>query len=159
MFGGKKKKPIKGPKVSTVLGAESEICGDLTFRGGLHVDGTVRGNVIAAEGADAMLILSNEGHVEGEVRVPRVVLNGEVVGDVYATEYLELAPQARVSGNVYYKLLEMAMGAEVNGSLVHQTEEEPAALLSYEQQSKKTESPAKKPETPMVETAEVSANT
>ncbi|MCW9056085.1 MAG: polymer-forming cytoskeletal protein, partial [Gammaproteobacteria bacterium] len=59
------------------------------------------------------------GNIEGEVRVPYVVLNGEVTGDVYAAERVELSSRAQVSGNVYYNLLEMAMGAEVNGSLVH----------------------------------------
>ena len=32
---------------------------------------------------------------------------------------MERAPKARVSGNVYYTLVEMAVGAEVNGSLKH----------------------------------------
>jgi cytoskeletal protein CcmA (bactofilin family) len=42
--------------------------------------------------------------------------------------HIELAPQARVKGNVYYSLIEMAMGAEVNGSLVHRSESEPPKL-------------------------------
>jgi cytoskeletal protein CcmA (bactofilin family) len=66
--------------------------------------------------------VSERGLVEGEIRVPNIVLNGSVVGDVYATEHIELAAQARVTGNVYYRLIEMARGAEVNGNFVHVAE-------------------------------------
>lgn len=109
----------KATKIETLIGNTIEVRGDLVFTGGLHVDGKVVGNVIAEEGSSSMLILSDHGSIEGEVRVPYVVLNGEVIGDVYATERVELSGKAQVNGNVYYNLLEMAMGAEVNGSLVH----------------------------------------
>lgn len=118
---GKKKKHHSG-KIDTLVGQNSEVNGDVSFSGGLHVDGTINGNVVAAAGADSTLTLSENGKIKGEVRVPYIILNGEVQGDVYASEKIELAQQARIRGNVYYNLLEMAMGAEVNGSLVHQVE-------------------------------------
>jgi cytoskeletal protein CcmA (bactofilin family) len=113
------KQKTKASKIETLVGTTMEIHGDLIFTGGLHVDGKIVGNVIAEDGSDSMLILSDHGHIEGEVRVPYVVLNGEVVGDVYAAERVELSSHAQINGNVYYNLLEMAMGSEVNGSLVH----------------------------------------
>ncbi len=106
-------------RVNTLIGQQTEIRGDVHFTGGLHVDGKVKGNVIADGDEGAMLTVSEHGEVEGEVRVPTMTLNGTVKGDVYATERVELAPRARVYGNVYYNLIEMAMGAEVNGNLVH----------------------------------------
>lgn len=109
-------------KIDTLVGQNSELQGDLVFTGGLHIDGRIKGNVIATEGSDSTLTLSNHGRIEGEVRVPYISLNGEVMGDVYASEKIELASHARIKGDVYYNLLEMAMGAEVNGSLVHQAE-------------------------------------
>ena len=118
---GKSRKHKVG-RIDTLIGQNTELQGDLRFSGGLHVDGKIIGNVIAAEGGSSMLTLSEHGVIEGEVRVPNVILNGRVQGDVYAAERIELAPQASVTGNVYYNLLEMAMGAEVNGSLVHQAE-------------------------------------
>lgn len=96
--------------------------GDVIFSGGLHVDGVIKGNVIAGNGSAAVLTVSEHGSIEGEVRVPNIILNGKVIGDVYAVERIELASHARVTGNVYYNLIEMAMGAEVNGSLLHRTE-------------------------------------
>ena len=118
MFG--KKKGFNAARIDTLVGQGTEITGDLVFSGGLHVDGTIKGNVVAEEGTTALLILSESGRIEGEVTVPNMVLNGEVVGDVYGSTRVELAPKARVKGSVYYNLIEMAIGAEVNGGLVHQ---------------------------------------
>ncbi|MDH5547286.1 MAG: polymer-forming cytoskeletal protein [Gammaproteobacteria bacterium] len=115
---GKKRRTAK---IDSLIGQNTEIKGDVIFSGGLHVDGKVSGNVIAEE-RGSLLTVSDQGAVEGEVRVPNVILNGSVVGDVHANERIELAPHARVNGNVYYNLIEMAIGAEVNGKLVHRSE-------------------------------------
>ena len=69
-----------------------------------------------------MLIISERGCIEGSVVVPHVVLNGTVKGDVRATERVELGPKARVIGNLQYKLIEMSIGAEVNGKLIHESD-------------------------------------
>ena len=118
MFG--KKKGFSAARIDTLVGQGTEINGDLVFSGGLHVDGTIKGNVVAEEGTTALLILSEFGRIEGEVTVPNMVLNGEIVGDVFGSTRVELAPKARVKGSVYYNLIEMAIGAEVNGGLVHE---------------------------------------
>ena len=115
MFGGKAKKNIR---VDTLIGQGCEINGDVLFSGGLHVDGTIRGNVIAEGGDSAVLIVTEKGQIEGEVRAPNIVLNGVAIGDVWASTCVELAPKARVNGNIYYERIEMALGAEVNGQLV-----------------------------------------
>jgi len=120
---GNSKKPKQTANIDSLIGQNTEIRGDVIFSGGLHVDGKVKGNVIAAEGDDSMLTLSERGTIEGEVKVPNVVVNGTVIGDVHALSHVELAAQARVHGNVYYTLIEMAMGAEVNGNLVHRAAE------------------------------------
>ena len=135
------KKTSKSTKIETLIGTAMEIQGDLIFSGGLHVDGKIVGNVIAEDDSHSMLVLSDQGQIEGEVRVPYVVLNGQVTGDVYASERVELSSHGQVKGNVYYNLLEMAMGAEVNGNLVHCKDEK--KLLEYQSDdSKKTTSDA-----------------
>lgn len=113
---------FRAPKVSTVIGVDTEVSGDIRFKAGLHLDGTIRGNVIGEPDSNSTLMVSDKGTVEGDVRVDNLILNGSVIGDVYANARVELASAARVTGTVYYRLLEMAMGAEVNGQLVH-TEE------------------------------------
>lgn len=129
---GKSKKPKQTTHIDSLIGQNSEIQGDVIFSGGLHVDGKVKGNVIAAEGDDSVLTLSERGVIEGEVKVPNVVVNGTVIGDVHALSHVELAAQARVHGNVYYSLIEMAMGAEVNGNLVHRTDKSVVSMPKKE---------------------------
>ena len=118
MFG--RKKSFSAARIDSLIGQDTEVNGDVVFSGGLHVDGKIKGNVIAEEGSTAILILSEFGCIEGDVKVPNMVLNGEIIGDVYGSARVELAPKSRIKGSVYYNLIEMAMGAEVNGGLVHQ---------------------------------------
>ena len=119
MFGRKKGRHMVA---HTLVGANTRISGDLHFKGGCHIDGTVNGNVTADPDSDAALSIAEDGNVDGGVTVPYVVLHGIVRGDVFASQRVELGPTARVIGNVYYNLIEMAIGAEINGKLVHQPE-------------------------------------
>jgi len=125
------RKRFKAPKVSTVIGHGTEVTGDIRFNGGLHLDGKIVGNVSGEEDSSSTVTVSEHGVIEGDVRVDCLILNGTVQGDVYANERVELASEARVTGTVYYRLLEMAMGAEVNGKLVHSEEQEPR-MLAYD---------------------------
>jgi cytoskeletal protein CcmA (bactofilin family) len=114
-----KGKSKKTTRMDTLVGPQSEVTGDIKFTGGLHVEGTIKGNVMAENDGRSLVQLSENGTIEGEVKAPFVVLNGVVIGDVHGGEHVELASKARVAGNVYYNLIEMAVGAEVNGKLVH----------------------------------------
>jgi cytoskeletal protein CcmA (bactofilin family) len=117
MFGNKK---IKSSKIDTLIGDGVEVNGDIQFHGGLHLDGVINGNVSSVDNAEgAVLVISDRGRVEGDVYVAYAVINGEVTGNVYASEKLELSAKARISGNVEYNLLEMASGAEINGTMLH----------------------------------------
>ena len=125
MFNRKKRKQIDA---SSIIGRQTHVLGDINFEGRLHINGTVRGNVSADQDERAMLTLSENGSIHGNVKVPYVVLNGPVTGSVYAMDHIELAPKARVEGDVHYALIEMAMGAEVNGKLVRISVVEPEPL-------------------------------
>ena len=116
------RKQRKHSIIDTLVGSNSRLTGDVHFEGGCHIDGTVKGSVSADPDSTSALSVSEDGTVEGGVAVPYVVLNGIVRGDVYANQRVELGPTARVIGNVYYNLIEMAIGAEINGKLVHQPE-------------------------------------
>ena len=135
MFGSKQN---SNSVIDTLVGSNSRVNGDLNFSGGCHVDGTVKGNVNADPDSNSVLSISEEGSVEGGVSVPYVVLNGIVRGDVVASKRVQLGATARVIGNVYYDLIEMAIGAEINGKLVHQPEGQVPLL---EKTSKGIESP------------------
>ena len=138
MWSSDKRKRRKTVKIQTLIGQHTQMHGDVRFSGGLHVDGTIKGNVIADDGSGSMLTLSEHGTIEGEVRVQNIVLNGTVIGDVYADERIELDSSARVTGNVFYNLIEMSMGAEVNGNLVHRPEGgAPAPLITAVRKSER----------------------
>ena len=123
-----KGKPVTANRVDTLIGKQTELLGDVRFSGGLHVDGSIKGKVIAASDKNAVLSVSESGNVEGDVRVPNVVRNGTVTGDVHASVRLQLSEKARVTGNVYYQIIEMASGAAVNGQMVHEGEDHPDSV-------------------------------
>ncbi|MEE4361838.1 MAG: polymer-forming cytoskeletal protein [Pseudomonadales bacterium] len=113
------KEPAVPGKGATLIAGNTRIQGDVHFADQLLVNGEIQGNVFAEADSDAGLTVSAKGSVIGEIRVPNVVINGLVKGDVHATKHVELAAEARVEGNVYYHLIEMVMGARVDGSLVY----------------------------------------
>jgi cytoskeletal protein CcmA (bactofilin family) len=126
---GKSKHKFRAPRISTVIGSGTEVQGNIRFVDGLHVDGVIKGDVISdPEDKKATLTLSELGTIEGNVCVGNVMLNGTVVGDVVASNRVELAPKSRITGTLTYALLEMSMGAEVNGKLIHAAEQEPRKL-------------------------------
>lgn len=115
-----KQKAVRdGQPIDTLIGPQVTLRGDLVFSGGLYVEGRILGRVLAVEGERATLTLSEHGSIEGEVRAPVVVINGQLVGDVFASERVELASKARVQGNVHYQVVEMNAGAQLTGRLVH----------------------------------------
>ncbi len=130
MFGEGKKPKSSTARVDTIIGQQTRIEGDIHFSGGLHVDGHIKGSILAESGSASVLTVSEHGSIEGDVRVPTVILNGTVTGDVRSDDRIELAAKAAVNGDVYYNLIEMAMGAAVNGSLVHQSETA-SSVLSF----------------------------
>lgn len=118
----------KDADIETLIGAGTRVDGDLTVRGGVHVEGHVHGNVVADPAAgSALLEVAPGGVVEGDVEVPRVVVHGEVRGDIRARDKVELGATARVSGSVVYGIIEMAAGAVIQGRLVAAALAEPTA--------------------------------
>ncbi|MCL6713431.1 polymer-forming cytoskeletal protein [Pseudomonas sp. R2.Fl] len=117
-----KHKPQRdGQAIDTLIGPQVTIQGDLIFSGGLYVEGRIQGKVLAVEGERAVLTLAEQGSIEGEVRAPVVIINGQLVGNVYADDRVELASKARVHGNIHYQVVEMSAGAQLTGRLVHAT--------------------------------------
>lgn len=122
MFNSKQQPKQANGQVDTLIGRNTRIEGDVFFTGGLYVDGRVKGAMSAESGSDAMLSISEHGHVEGEIHVPHVVVNGNLVGNIHQADHVELLANARIQGNIQYKLLQMAVGAAVTGQLVQERE-------------------------------------
>lgn len=117
MFDRKHSKPQT--QIDSLIGANSIINGDMTFSGGLRIDGQVNGNVIATPGKPGTLVLSEQGRVNGEVSVTHLVTNGTINGSVSVSEYLELQSKARVTGDIHYKTMQIQLGAIIEGRLIH----------------------------------------
>jgi cytoskeletal protein CcmA (bactofilin family) len=120
-MGGDKGKGARngGHAVETLIGPRVVIRGDVSFSGGLYVEGRIIGKVLAEDGQSAVLTLAEKGVIEGEVHVPSVIVAGSLQGDVHSAERIELSGTARVQGNIHYKVVEMAAGAMISGRLIH----------------------------------------
>ena len=131
MWGDKKTKIRKSSTghFDTLISNKTQLEGDIHFSGGLHIDGMVKGTIRADESGEAIVRISDVGEVHGDVIAPHIIVNGTVHGDVYSSKHIELAANASIKGNVYYHLIEMVMGAEVNGNLVHHKEPVPLSLI------------------------------
>lgn len=114
-----KRKPSNSATVDTLIGPKTRINGDVEFTGGLHVDGHINGNVAGDADTATFLSVSEQGCIEGSVIAPSVILNGIVKGDIEASDRIELGSKARVLGNVHYSIIETAVGAQINGKLIH----------------------------------------
>ncbi|MFT5710653.1 MAG: cytoskeletal protein CcmA (bactofilin family) [Halioglobus sp.] len=116
---GNKKLGFGASGHTTLVSRDTVIMGDIHFSGNLDIEGLVQGNIIALPDKEAFLRVVHGGQVEGEIRVPSVVINGTVEGTVFSSNRLELATHGRVNGDVFYSEVEMAAGSEVNGVLKH----------------------------------------
>ena len=106
--------------IQSLLGSTTRIEGNIHFSGILRVEGNVCGAVVALPGRPGTLIVSEHARIEGEVRAPRVIVFGVVVGTIHAGETLELQASSRLKGDVLYKSIDMRQGAVVEGHLVHE---------------------------------------
>lgn len=118
MFGKRSDNKPQG-HIDSLIGAGTRVEGNIRFSGGLRIEGEVKGNVEAAEGASSILVLSEKAIIEGQVAVAHFVANGTVIGAVTVSDTLELQPNARITGDVDYSVIEMHQGAVIEGRLVH----------------------------------------
>lgn len=109
----------KAKSPDTKISSQTQIHGDIKISGSLLIDGHVIGNIIADKESGANVLISDKGSVTGEIRAPYVLINGKVDGNVFAMTQLELDKKAMITGDVHYAIMEMVMGAQVNGRLVH----------------------------------------
>jgi len=104
--------------IDTLIGRGCRIEGDIVFRGGLWVDGHIIGNVRAEPQGAGYLIVPPQGRIEGDVCARHIVVSGEVVGNLHASDRVELLARARIIGNVSYGGMTMQAGCSVIGRLL-----------------------------------------
>ena len=118
------RKPNEKPcnTIDTLIGVTTEMKGDITFSGGLRIDGKVKGNITARSDDNSTLVLSENAVVTGDVSGPHMIVNGKIKGNVRSAERLELQPKAEINGDITYKVLEIAAGAQLNGTMTRITD-------------------------------------
>jgi len=119
---GKKRIENEQEGVDTLIGRGCRIEGDVVFQGGLWVGGHIIGNVRAEPQGAGYLIVLPEGRIEGDVCARHIVVRGEVVGNLHATDRVELLARARIIGNIAYAGMTMQVGCSVLGKLMQAEE-------------------------------------
>jgi cytoskeletal protein CcmA (bactofilin family) len=115
-------------RIDTLIGKAARVHGDMEFAGGLHLDGTIEGNLRADPVGGSSLSVSETGAIDGNVEAESVMLNGAVRGDIIARGRVVLGATAQVQGNVYYGVIEMTLGAQIIGK-VTRISDQPAEAL------------------------------
>ncbi len=116
--------------IDTLVGAKTELKGDIVFSGGLRVDGKIRGNITSAGEENSTLVLSENGVITGDVTVPHIIINGKVNGNVHASSRIELQDKAEITGDLVYRVLEIAAGAVINGAVKRDAVEKGGAVVA-----------------------------
>ena len=102
---------------ATLIEVGTLIKGEIIFDNELFVMGEVEGD-LNSDSDLAKLIVSKTGKVQGEIRVPNVVVNGTILGNVFASENLEITGTARIFGDLHYSTIEIQGGSLITGRLV-----------------------------------------
>jgi cytoskeletal protein CcmA (bactofilin family) len=104
-------KKAAGDEILSVLGEGVELQGELSFSGGLRVDGAIKGKIHS----EGVLVVGPKGKVEAEVHVQRASLRGEFHGVIHASDRIEIHTEGKVHGDLYTPCLIIEAGALFEG--------------------------------------------
>lgn len=113
MFGRSSKKKPRLDAITAFLGAGTQYHGQFNFQGVVRIDGGVFGDIIS----DGVLVLGEEGLVEGSVQVGELIASGRIVGDIAASRRVILNKSAKLRGNLAAPSVIVEAGAVINGQL------------------------------------------
>jgi len=105
-------------KINTLIGSDVSIVGNIFYKGTMHLEASVEGSLVADKSAKSMLYINNKAKVKGYVEGTNLAINGTVNGNVYAYDLLRLGSDALIKGDIYYKSIEMEVGAKIDGRLI-----------------------------------------
>ena len=111
-------------KINTLIGSDISIIGNVTYEGIVHVEGDLKGSLTAIKDKESKLYINKLSTITGYVDASNVAIDGKVLGNVYAYELLQLGSNANIQGDIYYKSLEMEVGAKVDGRLINCSNQE-----------------------------------
>ena len=104
----KEKKPgLNDSKITGFFDKDTQISGDLTFKGSFRIDGHFIGTI----NSDSILIIGEQGNVEADIQVGYIIINGETRGTIQAKEKVEIHSNGRVFGTIISPKLVIEEGA------------------------------------------------
>jgi cytoskeletal protein CcmA (bactofilin family) len=106
----------------TLIGAATRIEGRMVVNKSIRLDGTIEGSIESSTDNQVTVAIGHSGLVHGDVRAHRVLVNGQVDGNIYAREKCELHETSKVKGDIHYGLLGIEHGAEILGLMVKKIE-------------------------------------
>ena len=106
----------------TLIGSATRIEGRMVVNKSIRLDGTIEGSIESSTDTQVTVAIGHTGLVHGDVRAHRVLVNGQVDGNIYAREKCELHETSRVKGDIHYGLLGIEHGAEILGLMVKKIE-------------------------------------
>lgn len=106
----------------TLIGAATRIEGRMVVNKSIRLDGTIDGSIESSTDTQVTVAIGNTGLVHGDVRAHRVLVNGQVDGNIYAREKCELHETSKVKGDIHYGMLGIEHGAEILGLMVKKIE-------------------------------------
>jgi len=110
------KNPAHGP-ITSVIGKDMILKGDISFQGKLRLDGRVDGN---AKGVH--LILGTSGHIAGDVEAEVLVCHGTVNGDIKVRK-LFATNGCVINGKIQTNDLAVESGASLCGEVKASTKD------------------------------------
>ena len=111
-------------KINTLIGPDIYVVGNITYEGVVHIEGDIKGSLVAIKDKESKLYINKLSTITGYVDASTVAIDGKVSGNVYAYELVQLGSNANIVGDIYYKSLEMEVGAKVDGRLVNCSNQE-----------------------------------
>jgi cytoskeletal protein CcmA (bactofilin family) len=90
------------------------VSGKLVFQEPVRIEGRFRGEVSSSD----LVVISEEGTVDGRVKTPRALILGELQGDIIGSKSVVLGPRSRVRGRIEAERLTVCEGARLEGDLV-----------------------------------------
>ena len=111
------KKKRKFVAITTLIDKDIVISGDTTYKGGIRIDGKIKGNLKVHGDEGSLLIMGYGSAITGDVEVEKAIINGEINGNVKCNDYLELNTNAIVNGSIEYDIIEIHEGSKINGNL------------------------------------------
>jgi len=102
-----KKKEFDENKITGFFDKDTEIRGEMVFRGSFRIDGYFKGTIES----DSVLIIGDQGKIEADVKVGNCIINGEIKGTVRGTERVEIHSHGRVIGTIITPKLVVEEGA------------------------------------------------